>query len=214
MPTRTRPISSGCSTRSSCAHTRFPLGELTKPEVREIAAELGLPTADKPESQEICFVPAGDYRELLRRATRLRRRARADRRRRWHGGRHPHRLCALHRRAAARPWRGARRGGLRARGAPCQQHGGDRSSRRGRRVQPSPSMAAASWPGSRRRSASRIGPHPAPRAGRAGGDHPAWRRSVRGRDRRARSGRRPRARRAVLYDGDVCLGGGRIARAA
>ena len=47
------------------AATRFPLGELTKPEVRRIAAELELPTADKPESQEICFVPAGDYRELL-----------------------------------------------------------------------------------------------------------------------------------------------------
>jgi tRNA-specific 2-thiouridylase len=47
------------------ARTRFPLGELTKPEVRRVAAELGLPTADKPESQEICFVPAGDYRTLL-----------------------------------------------------------------------------------------------------------------------------------------------------
>jgi tRNA-specific 2-thiouridylase len=47
------------------AATRFPLGELTKPEVRRIAAELELPTATKPDSQEICFVPAGDYRELL-----------------------------------------------------------------------------------------------------------------------------------------------------
>jgi tRNA-specific 2-thiouridylase len=47
------------------AATRFPLGELTKPEVRRIATELDLPTAAKPESQEICFVPAGDYRELL-----------------------------------------------------------------------------------------------------------------------------------------------------
>ena len=47
------------------ARTRFPLGELTKPEVRAIAADLGLPTAAKPESQEICFVPAGDYRALL-----------------------------------------------------------------------------------------------------------------------------------------------------
>jgi tRNA-uridine 2-sulfurtransferase len=47
------------------SHTRFPLGELTKPEVRRIAADLGLPTAAKPESQEICFVPAGDYRQLL-----------------------------------------------------------------------------------------------------------------------------------------------------
>ena len=48
------------------AHARFPLGELTKPEVRAIAASLGLVTADKPESQEICFVPGGDYRTALR----------------------------------------------------------------------------------------------------------------------------------------------------
>jgi tRNA-specific 2-thiouridylase len=47
-------------------HARFPLGELTKPEVREVARGLGLATADKPESQEICFVPGGDYREALR----------------------------------------------------------------------------------------------------------------------------------------------------
>jgi tRNA-specific 2-thiouridylase len=43
----------------------FPLGDLTKPEVRERARALGLVTADKPESQEICFVPTGDYRDLL-----------------------------------------------------------------------------------------------------------------------------------------------------
>ena len=48
------------------AHARFPLGALTKPEVRSIARSLGLATADKPESQEICFVPGGDYREALR----------------------------------------------------------------------------------------------------------------------------------------------------
>jgi tRNA-specific 2-thiouridylase len=47
------------------ARTRFPLGGLTKPQVRAMAGELGLPTADKPESQEICFVPLGDYRALL-----------------------------------------------------------------------------------------------------------------------------------------------------
>jgi tRNA-specific 2-thiouridylase len=44
----------------------FPLGELTKPEVRDKARALGLATAEKPESQEICFVPSGDYRDLLR----------------------------------------------------------------------------------------------------------------------------------------------------
>jgi tRNA-specific 2-thiouridylase len=43
----------------------FPVGELTKPEVRERARELGLVTADKPESQEICFVPDGDYAGFL-----------------------------------------------------------------------------------------------------------------------------------------------------
>ena len=48
------------------AHARFPLGALTKPEVREIARGLGLATADKPESQELCFVPGGDYRDALR----------------------------------------------------------------------------------------------------------------------------------------------------
>ena len=47
-------------------HARFPLGELTKPEVRSIARSLDLSTADKPESQEICFVPGGDYRDALR----------------------------------------------------------------------------------------------------------------------------------------------------
>jgi tRNA-specific 2-thiouridylase len=51
--------------QAQLAATSFPLGELTKPQVRAIAAELGLPTAAKPESQEICFVPAGDYRALL-----------------------------------------------------------------------------------------------------------------------------------------------------
>jgi tRNA-specific 2-thiouridylase len=45
---------------------QFPVGELTKTEVRGRARKLGLATADKPESQEICFVPMGDYRGLLR----------------------------------------------------------------------------------------------------------------------------------------------------
>lgn len=47
-------------------HVRFPLGEMTKPEVRRVASRLGLVTADKDESQGICFVPKGDYREALR----------------------------------------------------------------------------------------------------------------------------------------------------
>lgn len=43
------------------AHTLFPLGELRKQDVRRIALEAGLPVAEKPESQEICFVSEGKY---------------------------------------------------------------------------------------------------------------------------------------------------------
>ncbi len=49
------------------AAARFPVGELTKDEVRDTARRLGLVTADKPESQEICFIPDDDYRGFLRR---------------------------------------------------------------------------------------------------------------------------------------------------
>jgi tRNA-specific 2-thiouridylase len=47
------------------AGARFPLGELEKDEVRARARALGLATAEKPESQEICFVPAGDYARVV-----------------------------------------------------------------------------------------------------------------------------------------------------
>ncbi len=48
------------------ARTLFPLGDLTKDEVRSIAAARGLATARTPESQELCFAPGGDYRAALR----------------------------------------------------------------------------------------------------------------------------------------------------
>ena len=48
-------------------HAIFPLGELTKPEVRAIAADRGLPVAAKAESQEICFVAQNDYRGFMKR---------------------------------------------------------------------------------------------------------------------------------------------------
>ena len=50
-------------------HLRFPLGELRKAEVRRLAAESGLITAEKGESQDICFVPDGDYAAFLERWT-------------------------------------------------------------------------------------------------------------------------------------------------
>ena len=46
--------------------TRFPLGDLTKAQVRAVARERNLPVAEKAESMEICFVPTGDYRDVLR----------------------------------------------------------------------------------------------------------------------------------------------------
>jgi len=48
------------------SRVQLPVGEMTKTEVRRRAATLGLGTADKPDSQDICFVPSGDYREFLK----------------------------------------------------------------------------------------------------------------------------------------------------
>lgn len=48
-------------TQEQLSRSEFPLGELTKQEVREIARRLAVPVAEKPESQEICFVPTGNY---------------------------------------------------------------------------------------------------------------------------------------------------------
>jgi tRNA-specific 2-thiouridylase len=50
------------------ARVRFPVGDLTKAETRELAAGLGLRTARKPDSQDICFVGTGHYRDFLRKA--------------------------------------------------------------------------------------------------------------------------------------------------
>jgi tRNA-uridine 2-sulfurtransferase len=52
-------------TQAQLSRTLFPLGELTKPEVRELAAKYGLAIAEKPDSQEICFVPGGDYKRFI-----------------------------------------------------------------------------------------------------------------------------------------------------
>jgi len=52
-------------TQEQLSRTLFPLGEMTKAEVREIARQHGLASAEKPESQEICFVPGGDYKRFI-----------------------------------------------------------------------------------------------------------------------------------------------------
>ena len=53
------------TTREQLNYLRFPLGGMLKSETREIAKELGLNVADKPDSQDICFVPNGDYVSVI-----------------------------------------------------------------------------------------------------------------------------------------------------
>ena len=52
-------------TQEQLSKTIFPLGGMMKPEVRELARRHGLALADKPDSQEICFVPGGDYKNFI-----------------------------------------------------------------------------------------------------------------------------------------------------
>jgi tRNA-specific 2-thiouridylase len=52
-------------TQEQLSRTLFPLGSYRKPEVREIAAQHGLAIAIKPDSQEICFIPGGDYKRFI-----------------------------------------------------------------------------------------------------------------------------------------------------
>jgi tRNA-specific 2-thiouridylase len=52
-------------TQAQLSRTLFPLGGMMKPEVRQLAEQHGLALAQKPDSQEICFVPGGDYKKFL-----------------------------------------------------------------------------------------------------------------------------------------------------
>lgn len=56
-------------TQEKLAHTLFPLGNLSKTEARTVAAANGLVSADKPDSQDICFIPDGDYASFIRKHT-------------------------------------------------------------------------------------------------------------------------------------------------
>jgi tRNA-specific 2-thiouridylase len=53
--------------QSKLARASFPVGDHTKPEIRKIAESLGLPTATRPDSQDLCFLAGDDYRNFLRR---------------------------------------------------------------------------------------------------------------------------------------------------
>ncbi len=64
-PSRDQSYFLFATTRAQLDYLRFPLADLEKPQVRGVAAELGLRIAAKPDSQDICFVPSGDYRTLI-----------------------------------------------------------------------------------------------------------------------------------------------------
>jgi tRNA-uridine 2-sulfurtransferase len=64
-PSRDQSYFLFATTPEQLSFLRFPLGGLMKREVRALAAELGLAVADKPDSQDICFVPDGDYAKLV-----------------------------------------------------------------------------------------------------------------------------------------------------
>ncbi|MFZ1970205.1 MAG: tRNA 2-thiouridine(34) synthase MnmA, partial [Bradyrhizobium sp.] len=53
------------TTRDQLEYLRFPLGDMTKPEARELARRFGLEVADKHDSQDICFVPSGRYTDVI-----------------------------------------------------------------------------------------------------------------------------------------------------
>jgi tRNA-specific 2-thiouridylase len=64
-PSRDQSYFLFATTPAQLDYLRFPLAGLEKPQVRGVAAELGLRIAAKPDSQDICFVPSGDYRTLI-----------------------------------------------------------------------------------------------------------------------------------------------------
>jgi tRNA-specific 2-thiouridylase len=55
----------GVLTATQLRHAAFPVGDTSKPKIREEAARRGLPVADKPDSHDICFIPSGDTRAFL-----------------------------------------------------------------------------------------------------------------------------------------------------
>jgi len=54
-------------TQKQLFHAKFPVGEYTKPQVRQLARDFGLPVAERAESQDLCFLGEEDYRDFLRR---------------------------------------------------------------------------------------------------------------------------------------------------
>ena len=109
--------------RDSLTRTLFPIGHMTKNEVRDEARRRGLPVSEKPGSPwNICFVPDRDYGRVVRRpARRPSPKARCSGRRRQRG-RPPRRRCSLHHRPAPGPGHRPRPAGLCHQNRPNHQH--------------------------------------------------------------------------------------------
>ena len=185
---------------ASVARMRFPLGELTKPEVRELARGAGLPVADKRDSQDLCFLAGTGKSAFLARHGGLRERPGAIVDRAGRDGRPPPRAAPVH----GRPAQGARRrrgrgAALRARQGPRREHGDGRDARRaGARREVAVRDAVLHRPGA---EVDRVKLRYRTRAARAAAWSPATAAALRapprraGRRRRARPGRLPDARR-------------------
>jgi tRNA-specific 2-thiouridylase len=195
--------------QADLARLMFPLGEYSKPEVRAMAAERGLASADRPESQDICFVPGGDYRNLLReeRADSLRPGPIVDLAGRELGRHAGLPLYTIGQRhglgiAAKQPLYVTALDAARNAVVVGPQSALDRHALEATQV----TFVSAEWPDTPFDCQAQIRSHAAPVAARVTPDAPGQIYVEFARPQRAISP----GQAVVLYDGDVVLGGGRI----
>ena len=192
---------------ASLARLRFPLGELRKPQVRELARAAGLPVADKRESQDLCFLAGTGKSAFLARHGGVRERPGAivDRAGRT-VGRHrgQHLFTVGQRKGLGVAARGA---ALRARQGPRRQHGHRRHARASsRRREVAVRDAVLHRPEARRRPRQAALPH---EAARRAGFEPAPAAGSRWSSRSRSTAPRP-GQLACLMRGDVIVGHGVI----
>ena len=114
-------------TQAQLGRAAFPVGHLDKDTVREHARRLNLHVTSKPDSQEICFVPDGDYAAFVERQAPEATRAGHHRRPRRPRRRHARRRAPVHHRPAQGPWLVLHRAALRARDQAGVRAGGGRA---------------------------------------------------------------------------------------
>ena len=191
------------TTREQLDFLRFPLGDLPKPAVREIARELGLIVADKPDSQDICFVPDGDYARVVEEGAARGGAAGRDRRPRRAGARRAIAASSISPSASAAGSRSAARPSRSTSSARARERAGSWSGRSAR----SPSARAARRDQLARRGPARRADRQGPLAGAARAGRVSTASAVH--FAAPEYGVAP-GQAAVLYDGERVLGGGWI----